>query len=57
MGPLLTGKIAKIGIYDKGRVNGGTNYDSPVPRGVPKLFYIKKHFLDPVFKKLFGDFS
>ena len=37
VGPLLTGKIAKIVIYNKGRVNGGTNYDSPAPRWVPKL--------------------
>ena len=27
----------KIVIYDKERVNGGTNYDSPGPRWVPKL--------------------
>ena len=37
MGQLLTGKIAKIVIYDKVRVNGGTDYDSPEPRFVPKL--------------------
>ena len=30
-------KIAKIVIYDKMRVNGGTNYDSPGQRWVPKL--------------------
>ena len=28
-GFILTRKIAKIVIYDKGRVNSGTNYDSP----------------------------
>ena len=27
--PEFKGKKAKIVIYDKGRVNGGTNYDSP----------------------------
>ena len=37
MGPILTGKIAKIIIYDKGQVNGGTNYDSSEPGWVPKL--------------------
>ena len=31
------GKIANIIIYDKGRVSGGINYDSPRPSWVPKL--------------------
>ena len=37
MGRLLSGKIVKIIIYDEGRINGGTNYDFPGPRWVPKL--------------------
>ena len=37
MGRLVSLKIAKIVIYDKGRVNGGTNYDSPGQGWVPKL--------------------
>ena len=37
----LNGKIAKIVIYDKVRVNGDTNYDSPGPRRFPKLVYKK----------------
>ena len=37
MGRLLSGKIVKIIIYDEGRVNGGTKYDFPGPRWVPKL--------------------
>ena len=37
MGQLLTEKKTKIAIYDKRRVNGGSNYDSPGPRRVPKL--------------------
>ena len=41
MGRLLTGKIAKILIYDKGRVNGGTNYDSPGQRRFRKLVLSK----------------
>ena len=35
MGALLKRKRVKIIIYDKGRVNGGTNYDFPGPRWVP----------------------
>ena len=41
VGKLETRKITKIIIYDKGRVNGGTNYDSPGPHWVPKLVYNK----------------
>ena len=37
MGLLLTGNIAKIVIYDKGRVNGVTKYDSPGSHWEPKL--------------------
>ena len=37
--PLLKRKIAKIVIYDKERVNGGINYDSPGLRWVPELVY------------------
>ena len=29
VGRLLSGKIAKIVVYDKGRVIGGNSYDSP----------------------------
>jgi len=36
----LWGKTAKIIIYDKERVNGGTNYDFPEPRWVPQLTLI-----------------
>ena len=36
---ILSGKIANIVIY-KGRENGGTNYDSPGPRWVPKLVIV-----------------
>ena len=51
MGLLLTGNIAKIVIYDKGRVNGVTKYDSPGSHWVPKLvsfiflleFYVGKY--------------
>ena len=34
---LLLGKIAKTVIYDKARVNGGTNQDYPGQRWVPKI--------------------
>ena len=37
VGSLLKRKRVKIIIYDKGRVNGGTNNDFPGPRWVPKL--------------------
>ena len=42
MGQLITGKITKIVIYDKVRVNGRTNFYSPWRRLVPKLEYIFK---------------
>ena len=47
MGQLLTGKIAKIVIYDKGRVNGGTDFNSPEPGFVPKPVFniLGKRFL------------
>ena len=32
-------KLVKTVIYDKGRIHGGANYDSPGPRWVPKLVY------------------
>ncbi len=38
---LLEGKIAKIVIYDKARVIGGTNYDSTGHRWVPNLVTCK----------------
>ena len=41
VGLILSGKIGKIIIYDKARVNGGTNYDYPGQRWVPKLVYNK----------------
>ena len=41
VGRLLSGKIAKIAIYDNARVNGGTNYDNPGQRWVPKLGFYK----------------
>ena len=37
-GSTLKGKIAKIVIYEV-RVNGGTNYDYPGQRWVPKLVH------------------
>ena len=37
MGWLLSGKIAKIAIYDNARVKGGNHYDYPVQRWVPNL--------------------
>ena len=37
VGQLLTGQIIKIIIYEKARINGGTNYDSPGQGWVPKL--------------------
>ena len=44
MGTLLRGKIAKIVIYEKRRVNGAvTNYDSAVLRWVPKLVMYNAH--------------
>ena len=39
-GQFFYGKNAKIIINDKERVNGGTNYDSPGQRWVPKLVYV-----------------
>ena len=47
VGRLLSGKIAKIVIYDKGRVISGTNYDSPLGHaGFPSwylIFLLQKH--------------
>jgi len=56
LGPLLTGKIAKIVIYDRGQVNGGTKYDSPGPCWVPKPVFnniLTKYYLKNIFLVIF----
>ena len=39
---VIMGEIAKIVIYVNARVNGGTNYDYPGQRWVPKLGFLYK---------------
>ena len=42
----MSGKIAKIIIYDKARENGGNNYNYPVHHWVPELVLHKNDELE-----------